>query len=293
MKNTVQRFLFEFSDIRGEIVSLDSSWESVLTRRDYPPSVRKLLGEITAATTLLSATIKFDGTLSIQFKGQSALLLLLAETTGISSFRSTAKWRDNDELGDSNVNLLSQGTLAVTITPKKSGQAYQGLVDVHSDSIQKSLEDYMQQSEQLTTRLWLASNDQKATGILLQKLPTERHEASDDWHRITTLAATVTNEELLTLDFETILKRLFHEETIRVFDENPVNFSCSCSENRTDGMLQSLGELEVRTILSEEGNVNITCEFCGKNYIYSPSGIDRIFSYESRESTQETNGSIN
>ena len=293
MKNTVQRFLFEFSDIRGEIVSLDSSWESVLTRRDYPPSVRKLLGEITAATTLLSATIKFDGTLSIQFKGQSALLLLLAETTGISSFRATAKWRDNDELGDSNVNLLSQGTLAVTITPKKSGQAYQGLVDVHSDSIQKSLEDYMQQSEQLTTRLWLASNDQKATGILLQKLPTERHEASDDWHRITTLAATVTNEELLTLDFETILKRLFHEETIRVFDENPVNFSCSCSENRTDGMLQSLGELEVRTILSEEGNVNITCEFCGKNYIYSPSGIDRIFSYESRESTQETNGSIN
>ena len=293
MKNTVQRFLFEFSDIRGEIVSLDSSWESVLTRRDYPPSVRKLLGEITAATTLLSATIKFDGTLSIQFKGQSALLLLLAETTGISSFRATAKWRDNDELGDSNVNLLSQGTLAVTITPKKSGQAYQGLVDVHSDSIQKSLEDYMQQSEQLTTRLWLASNDQKATGILLQKLPTERHEASDDWHRITTLAATVTNEELLTLDFETILKRLFHEETIRVFDENPVNFSCSCSENRTDGMLQSLGELEVRTILSEEGNVNITCEFCGKNYIYSSSGIDRIFSYESRESTQETNGSIN
>ena len=293
MKNTVQRFLFAFSDIRGEIVSLDSSWESVLTRRDYPPSVRKLLGEITAATTLLSATIKFDGTLSIQFKGQSALLLLLAETTGISSFRATAKWRDNDELGDSNVNLLSQGTLAVTITPKKSGQAYQGLVDVHSDSIQKSLEDYMQQSEQLTTRLWLASNDQKATGILLQKLPTERHEASDDWHRITTLAATVTNEELLTLDFETILKRLFHEETIRVFDENPVNFSCSCSENRTDGMLQSLGELEVRTILSEEGNVNITCEFCGKNYIYSPSGIDRIFSYESRESTQETNGSIN
>jgi len=289
----VQRFLFEHSDIRGEIVSLDSSWQSVLERRDYPPSVKKLLGEITAATALLSATIKLDGNLSIQFKGQSALLLLLAETTGISSFRSTAKWQDNVELGESNVNLLAQGTLAVTITPKKSGQAYQGLVNVSSDSVQKSLEDYMEHSEQLTTRLWLASNDQKATGILLQKLPTKHHDASDDWRRITTLAATVTNEELLTLDFATILTRLFREETIRVFEENPVTFLCSCSENRTDSMLQSLGESEVRAILSEEGNVNITCEFCGKNYIYSPSGIDRIFSCESREATQKTHGSIN
>ena len=293
MENTVQRFLFEHSNIRGEIVSLDSSWKSVLERRNYPPSVRKLLGEITAATALLSATIKLDGTLSIQFKGQSSLVLLLAETSGISSFRSTAKWRDNKELAEPNINLLAQGTLAVTITPKKSGQAYQGLVNVDSDSIQKSLEDYMQQSEQLTTRLWLASNDQKAAGILLQKLPMEHRDESDDWHRITTLASTITNEELLTLDFETILKRLFHEETIRIFEESPVIFSCSCSEKRTEGMLQSLGESEVRAILSEEDNVNITCEFCGKNYIYSSSGIDRIFSNESRESTRKTHGFIN
>lgn len=293
MENSIQRFLFEYANIRGELVSLDSSWQQVLERRTYPASVRKLLGQVTAATTLLAATIKLDGKLSIQIKGHSALQLLLAETTGSTNFRSTAKWNQQEEINLDNLNLLKGGSIAVTITPKKSGQPYQGLVKVHGESVQESLENYMQQSEQLTTRLWLASNDQKASGILLQKLPSKENVESEDWNRITALASTISDQELLSLDFNTILKRLFHEETIRVFQENSVEFMCSCSEKRTDGMLKSLGEEEVRSILNEQGNVNITCEFCGKNYIYSLSGIDRIFSGQSKELIQDSHGSIN
>ena len=293
MENTLQRFLFEHANIRGEIVSLDSSWRQVLERRKYPVSVRKLLGEVTAATTLLAATIKLDGTLSIQIKGHSGLQLALAEATGSNSFRSTAKWSQDNEMILENTNLLKDGAIAVTITPKKSGQPYQGLVQVQGESIQESIEGYMQQSEQLTTRLWLASNDQRASGMLLQKLPTKEPVESDDWNRITTLASTITNQELISLDFEMILNRLFHEETIRVFEGSPMQFICSCSEKRTDGMLQSLGEEEVRSILNEQGNVNITCEFCGKNYIYSSLGIDRIFCGKSIDPVQDSHGSVN
>ncbi|MBA4739608.1 MAG: Hsp33 family molecular chaperone HslO [Burkholderiales bacterium] len=293
MENALQRFLFEHVNIRGELVSLDSSWRHVLERRTYPNSVKRLLGEVTAATVLLAATIKLDGTLSIQIKGHSALQLLFAETIGSTSFRSTAKWNEHEEMNLENINLLSGGSIAVTITPKTSGQPYQGLVQVQSESIQESLENYMGQSEQLPTRLWLASNDQKASGMLLQKLPGKDNIESDDWQRINTLASTITDKELLSLDFDTILKRLFHEETVRLFDDSPLSFMCSCSEKRTDGMLQSLGEAEVRSILSEKGNVNITCEFCGKNYIYALPGIDRIFSGQSSDPIQDFHGSIN
>jgi molecular chaperone Hsp33 len=293
MENTLQRFLFEHANIRGEIVSLDSSWRHVLERRKYPDSVSKLLGEVTAATTLLAATIKLDGTLSIQIKGHSGLQLVMAEATGSNSFRSTAKWDQENEKILENTNLLRKGTIAVTITPEKSRQPYQGLVQTQGESIQHSIENYMQQSEQLTTRLWLASNDQKASGMLLQKLPVKDPIESDDWNRITTLASTITDQELLSLDFEMILNRLFHEETIRVFEESPMQFICSCSEKRTVAMLHSLGEQEVRSILNEQGNVNITCEFCGKNYIYSPPGVDRIFSGKSSDPVQDSYGSVN
>ena len=140
MENMLQRFLFEHANIRGEIVSLDSSWRQVLERRKYPVSVRKLLGEVTAATTLLAATIKLDGTLSIQIKGHSGLQLALAEATGSNSFRSTAKWSQDNEMILENTNLLKDGAIAVPITPKKSGQPYKGLVHVKGDAIQESIE---------------------------------------------------------------------------------------------------------------------------------------------------------
>ncbi len=293
MSNTLQRFVFENSDVRGEIVSLDSSWQSLLERRAYPPAIRTLLGEITAATMLLSATIKIDGTLAIQFKGTSKLQLLLTESTNSTTFRAMAKWQENGELHQNVGDLLDKGVLAVTITPKDSGQPYQGLVEVGEKSIQEALENYMEKSEQLTTRLWLASDNQKIAGILLQKLPTNYNAQSDVWNRITTLASTITNEELLTLSSKDVLRRLFHEETIRIFKEQEIDFSCSCSEERTEQMLQSLGEREARSILAEQDSVDITCEFCGKKYIYSSSGVDRIFSDRTGESIQKPTDAVN
>jgi molecular chaperone Hsp33 len=291
--NTLQRFVFENSDIRGEIVSLDSSWQSVLKRRAYPPAIRTLLGEITAATILLSATIKIDGTLAIQFKGKSKLQLLISETTNSCTFRAMAKWKNNDEINQKDTHLLNNGVLAVTITPRESGQPYQGLVEVGEKSIQEAVENYMEKSEQLTTRLWLASDDQKIAGILLQKLPKTYDAESEAWNRITTLASTITDEELLTLNPKNILRRLFHEETIRIFEEQKIDFSCSCSEERTEQMLQSLGEMEARSILAEQDSVDITCEFCGKKYIYSSSGVDRIFSNRSGETIQKPSDAVN
>lgn len=262
-----QRFLFPDSDLRGEIVHLEASLEPALAGRDYPLVLRGLVAESLTAAALLSSTLKFEGRLSLQAQGSGPVQLLMAECDhhgqlrGLARYDHTPETTEQPPLGD----LLGQGRMAITIMPEQ-GQQYQGLVPLERSTLAGCVEDYFQRSEQLPTRLWLAAGNNRAAGLLLQRLPeraanAERNE--DLWQHLTTLADSLTMEELLDLGAETVLHRLFHETPPELATARPLQFQCSCSRERVRNTLLSLGAEELRDILDTQGEADITCEFCG------------------------------
>ncbi|WP_299730665.1 Hsp33 family molecular chaperone HslO [uncultured Endozoicomonas sp.] len=280
--NAVQRFLFENTDIRGEVVSLNESYVAALASHDYPEVIRKLLGELIASAVLLSTTLKFDGLLTLQARGEGALSLLMVECTDQKSFRAVAQFKEG--ITESSMqDLLGRASLLITVDPVK-GQRYQGIVPLEKESLAASLEDYFTQSVQLKTRLWLACDGKTAAGFLLQALPASaelsEEDRSESWNRMTALAETTQAEELLDLDHETLLVRLFHEETVRVFDSEPVKFACTCSWERSAKIISTLDRKEVETIVEEEGQVAMDCQFCNQQYAFGKDDIDAIFSHK-------------
>lgn len=279
--NTAQRFLFENTDIRGEIVSLNSSYIDALASHDYPEVVRRLLGELIASAVLLSTTLKFDGLLTLQARGDGPLNLLMVECTDQRSFRAVAQFREDITEAPLQA-LVGKASLLITVDPVK-GKRYQGIVPLEKESLAASLEDYFAQSVQLQTRLWLACDGQTATGLLLQALPasTELSQEirSESWQRITSLAETVQDAELLELDHETLLFRLFHEEIVRVFEHEPVRFVCTCSRQRSAKIISTLDRQEVDAIIKEEGQVAMDCQFCNRQYTFSKEDIDAIYEH--------------
>ena len=286
-KDNAQRFLFDNADIRGEIISLDSSFVDALASHDYPQNVRELLGELVTAAVLLSSTLKFEGIMSLQARGDGPLSLLMVECTDQKTFRALARWENGADLsGQGLKELLGKGTLVMTVDPHK-GNRYQGVVPLHHDTLTYSLKDYFQQSEQLPARFWIASNGDQCAGMLLQALPG-RVENSDEvreesWNRVAILADTVTDKELLGLDHETVLKRLFHEEDVRLFNEEPVMFSCNCSRPRSASILKGLGRAEVDSVVTELGEVAMDCQFCNQKYVFTEKDIADIFDGEKPE----------
>ncbi|MBZ2189210.1 Hsp33 family molecular chaperone HslO [Alcanivorax sp. JB21] len=271
-----QRFLFPDSDIRGEIVRLDTSVAQALQARSYPLVIEALLGEAMAAATLLSGTLKFEGRLSLQAQGQGDLTLLLAECTHDSQIRGLARTRLT--AGDSEQQpmtaqlpaLLGDGIMAITIVPERGNQ-YQGLVPMESDTLAGCLEGYFSQSEQLPTRLWLAAGNGHAAGLLIQVLPEHAGSAEHNarvWETVTALAGTLTMEELLTLPVETVLHRLFHEAPPILSPADTVRFGCTCSREKVRGTLLSLGSEELQALLSEQGEARVTCDFCGSEELF-------------------------
>ena len=280
-KNAAQRFMFDNADIRGEIISMDSCFADALAAHDYPKNVRELLGELATAAMLLSSSLKFEGILSLQAKGDGPLSLLMVECTDQKTFRALARWEDGADLsGEGLKALLGKGTLVMTIDPHK-GKRYQGIVPLDHESLAGSLKDYFQQSEQLATRFWIASNGDQCAGMLLQALPasveSSEEAREESWNRVSILANTVTDEELLTLDHEDMLNRLFHEEEVRLFDEEPVAFSCNCSRPRSAQILHGLGRAEIDAIVAESGEVAMDCQFCNQKYVFTEADVAEIF----------------
>lgn len=262
--------------MRGEIAHLTDAWQSVLQRRSYPPPIQRLLGEAMTATALLYATIKFNGLLTLQLQGQGPLNLLLVHCTGDGSLRGLARWQGEvteRPLSD----LCHQGTLVITIDPGEGRERYQGIVMVEGDSLAAALEQYFERSEQLPTRFHLAANDTRAAGMLLQRMPGPGNEDSDGWNRVERLGATLTREELLALDTKTLLRRLFHQEEVRLFKPQPIRFACTCSRERTAAMLLSLGYDEVQAVLQDKKQVEVACEFCGMNYCFDAVDAEAVF----------------
>lgn len=272
----LHRFVFEHTDVRGELVHLDASWRAVLERQTYPPPVRDLLGEALAAAALLSATIKIDGSLQLQIQGDGPVGLLLAEVTAQRTLRGLAHWRGEVTAGPLRAQVGESARLTMTIDPGEGSERYQGLVLVEQDTLAASLEDYFLKSEQLDTRLWLAADAQRAGGMLLQRLPG-RHADDEDWNRDVFLGETLSADELLQLTARDLLYRLFHEEDVRLFDAEPLSFRCSCSPERIETMLRGLGYDEVRDILEEQGLVSVNCEFCRQEYAYDAVDVERLF----------------
>jgi len=276
MNDSLQRFLFEHAPIRGEVVHLDATWHAVLERHAYPAPLRPVLGELMAASALFAATLKFDGAVVLQLHGSGPVRLLVAECTSEHTLRATAKWEG--ELSSSALpDLLGSGRFAITLAPRNGTQGYQGVVEPDAGGVAASLERYMRDSEQLQTRLWLAANDHRASGLLLQKLPERPEQDPDAWNRITLLAATLEPRELLELPAPTLLHRLFNEEDIRLFESQPVSFRCACSRERVSAMLRMLGYDEVRGILQERGTVDVACEFCNRAYRYDSVDAEQVF----------------
>jgi molecular chaperone Hsp33 len=269
-------FLFEGQHLRGEMAHLDASWRAVLERRAYPQPVRDLLGQAMAATALLIGTIKLTGRLTLQIQSTGPVRLVLVQCSNNRRIRGLARWEtlpDSGHIGD----LCPNGTLAITLEPE-AGQQYQGIVDLGEVSVSEALERYFAQSEQLPTRLWLAADDQRASGLLLQRLPAEVYEDADAWNRAQQLASTCTPAELLGLEAPTLIRRLFHEEDIRLFDSEPVAFRCTCSRQTIERVLQGLGHEEVRDIVAERGTVDVACEFCGQRYVFDQVDAEALFS---------------
>lgn len=279
MHDSLQRFVFERTAVRGLLVHLDATWRAVLDRHHYPIPLRQLLGELMAAGALLSATLKFDGSLILQMQGDGPVKLVVVEVTSEGTLRATASW--NGDLPEAPLRaLLGEGRFAITIVPREGGQSYQGIVALEADSVAQALEAYMAASEQIETRIQLACDERRSAGMLLQRLPAPDDEDPDTWNRVTHLGATLRREELLDLPAQAVIRRLFHEEDVRVFEPTPLSFRCSCSHQRVVGMLRMLGRDEVRDIVAERGCVEVTCEFCRKRYSLDAVDAEQVFAHE-------------
>lgn len=276
-RDTLQRFLFEHTAVRGEIVQLDAAWRTVLARHDYPPGVRRLLGEMMAAAALLSATLKFSGAMIMQIRGSGPVSLLVVECSAALEMRAVAKWEGQIDDGAALPDLVGDGHFVITLDPGDGKKPYQGIVAVEGDSVAAALEHYMLRSEQLDTRLFLAADQWSAAGMLLQKLPGVQESDRDAWNRAVHLGGTLTAQELLGLPGGDIIRRLFHEEDVRVFDPLPVVFRCSCSYERVAAMLRMLGREEVQAALDEQGKIDVQCEFCNQHYGFDEIDVAQLF----------------
>ena len=285
--DTLQRFIFERFPVRGYIVHLDASWRALIEHHEYPPVIRETLGEAAAATLLLGATIKFEGMLTLQLQGPGPMHLLVVQASHRHAVRGVARWK-GDASEPALEALTGGGQVTVTVENADRSSRYQGIVPLSGARLAECFEDYFARSEQLPTRLWLVATEERAVGLLLQRLPSgagasteelahSAVEGDEDWNRVRLLAATLTAAELAALPGEELLRRLFHEEDVRLFEPDPVFFQCTCSRERVSGILRSLGEREVRELLAERGSVEVRCEFCNRAWQYDAVDVESLF----------------
>lgn len=292
MNDQLKKYLFPDQSTRVQAVKLEDSWRTGLAHQGYPDCVQRLLGELVAAAVLLASNIKFDGSLVLQLQGDGPIALIVVECTAELSIRATVALRDGHEIpSDGNLQTLlntqGQGRFIVLLDPNRDTtdmQPYQGIVPLEGDTVAQVLETYMRSSEQLDTRLWLASDSQHCVGLLLQRLPQQGglpidNDSSphDTWERAGLLANTVKYDELLSLDTDTLIHHLFWEEHLVAFQPQDVRWHCPCTRERVANMLRMLGRDEIESILSEKNKVDVSCNFCGKPYEFDPIDCAGLF----------------
>ncbi|MES2817423.1 MAG: Hsp33 family molecular chaperone HslO [Pseudomonadota bacterium] len=282
MSDFSQRFLFDATDVRGELVTLQDSYAQVLAKHPYPQPVAQLLGEFLAAAALLVGTLKFDGLLILQARSAGAVPLLMVECSSAGELRGIARYQEEAIAPDAGLlELMPEGVLTLTVDPSR-GKRYQGIVSLDGADLSACFSNYFAMSEQLPSRFWLSADGRRARGLLLQQLPAEQirddEERADSWQHLTVLADTLTAEEQLALDNQTLLHRLYHEETLRLFDPRDLLFRCSCSRDRSGNALVSLGQADAELLLQEQnGEVVIDCQFCNQRYAFDAADVAQLF----------------
>lgn len=278
LPNQRTRFLFEEQAVRGIHVHLEDVWQHIITKKSYPLPIRNALGELLAATSLLSSNLKLEGTLILQIQGQGALKMLVAEATSGNTCRATARWDESQSIDDSAslMSLLGKESVFVMTLQPDEGEQWQGIVPLEGDNIAQMLMNYMRRSEQLDTHIQLAASDEALGALLLQRLP-EQMLNSDDWQHICTLADTTECQELLTLPAQSLLYRLYHETPPVVFPADTIDFACTCSREKVSNMLLLLGGQEVGEVVAEQGSIDVNCDFCGQHYVFDEEDVNALF----------------
>ncbi|MBO4789509.1 MAG: Hsp33 family molecular chaperone HslO [Oxalobacter sp.] len=306
MQDIVQKILFKNANVRGGLVSLSNVWHDMLAHKAYPAPVTKLLGEMTAATVLLSANIKFEGATVLQIHGDGPIRLLVVECSNTMQVRATAKLDDTQTIAEDAtfqdlVNAHGKARCVVTLDPhdKIPGQRpYQGIIPLEGATVSEVIENYMKRSEQLDTRVWLAADANNVRGVILQRMPAQLDERGvaltdsakdeEDWRHLVALGSTLTPSEMLATDIATLQHRLFWEQETANFEPLKPTFQCSCSREKVGNMLKMLGQSEVEEALKEKGSLTINCDYCGKAYTFDVIDCKTLFSSASSSEAAET-----
>ncbi len=274
MTDKLYRYLFDQADVRGELVQLKESYQQMLSGHDYPAPVQRLLGEMVAATSLLTAILKFEGEIAVQIQGDGPLRLLVINGTHNQTLRGVARFEGEVPEGDLQ-QMVGKGHLVITITPKE-GERYQGVVGLTEATLAACLEQYFAQSEQLRTRLWLHANGEHAAGMLLQEMPASNVNAEVEFEHLESLTDTIKAEELFGLDALEVLHRLYHQESVQVFEPSDVVFRCGCSRERSLAALSTIDHAELNAIIEEQGEIAMHCDYCGAQYRFDAVDIGAL-----------------
>ncbi|HKM98018.1 MAG TPA: Hsp33 family molecular chaperone HslO [Buttiauxella sp.] len=277
-QDQLHRYLFENFAVRGELVTVSDTWQHIMENHDYPAPVKTILGELLVATSLLTATLKFDGDITVQLQGDGPMNLAVINGNNNQQMRGVARFK-GDIPADADLKaLVGNGYLVITITPAE-GERYQGVVGLEGDTLAACLEDYFLRSEQLPTRLFIRTGDvdgkPAAGGMLLQVLPAQDAQA-DDFNHLAALTETIKAEELLTLPANDVLWRLYHEEEVTLYEPQMVEFKCTCSRERCADALRTLPDEEVNNIIAEDGDIDMNCDYCGSHYVFNAMDIAEI-----------------
>lgn len=280
-QDLLYRYLFEEYEVRGELVQLDHTYRHVVEAQNYPVQVQKLLGELLVATSLLTATLKFEGSITVQLQGDGPVRLAVINGDNNQQLRGVARYEGELPNDGKLQSLIGNGQLIITITPEQ-GERYQGIIALDADTLAGCLEHYFARSEQLATKLWIRTGyhegTPRAAGIMLQELPAQSEDHSNDFDHLTQLTCTIKDEELFGLQAEEILYRLYHQDKVRVFDPQAVEFRCTCSRERCEGALLQIEKEEVMEMVQELGKIDMHCDYCGAQYQFNGIDVETLFS---------------
>ncbi|MGR4989748.1 Hsp33 family molecular chaperone HslO [Vibrio rotiferianus] len=284
--NVLNRYLFEDLSVRGELVQLDEAYQRIISSKEYPAALQKLLGELLVSATLLTATLKFEGSITIQLQGDGPVSLAVINGDHDQKIRGVARWEgdiaDNATLHE----MMGKGYLVITIEPKK-GERYQGVVGLEGDTLADVIEGYFANSEQLKTRLWIRTGEHEgkahAAGMMIQVMP-DGTGTPEDFEHLEQLTDTVKNEELFTLPANELLYRLYNQDKVRLYEPQPVEFHCGCSRERSGAAIITVDKTEIYDILAEEGSISLHCDYCGTSYTFDESEVTDLYTQSTPDS---------
>lgn len=283
--NVLNRYLFEDLSVRGELVQLDEAYQRIISSKEYPAALQKLLGELLVSTTLLTATLKFEGSITIQLQGDGPVSLAVINGDHDQKIRGVARW-EGDIADDASLHdMMGKGYLVITIEPKR-GERYQGVVGLEGETLADVIEGYFANSEQLKTRLWIRTGEHEgkahAAGMMIQVMP-DGTGTPEDFEHLEQLTATVKNEELFTLPVNELLYRLYNQDSVRLYEPQPVEFHCGCSRERSGAAIITVERAEINDILAEEGSVSLHCDYCGTSYSFDEAEITELYAQAAPE----------